>query len=207
MKKYKYIIFDIDGTILDTEKMNLIPLQRLIKEVKGIDMKYEDLIFALGLTGMKTLEKLKFDNIEDNYSKWVKYVNEYELGAELYKDIDNVISELYKNKIKMAIVSSKTKEQYDIDFMDKGLHDFMESVVLADDTKNHKPHSEPVLKAIDELHAKKEECIYIGDTFSDYMCSKNADIDFGLALWGCKNKKGIDNVVELKNPKELLNLV
>lgn len=44
MKKYKSAIFDIDGTILYTSKMNLIPLMKLIKEEKNKDMDYEDLL-------------------------------------------------------------------------------------------------------------------------------------------------------------------
>ncbi|WP_242871323.1 HAD hydrolase-like protein [Romboutsia hominis] len=54
MKKYKNIIFDIDGTILNTANMNIYPLIKLIKEEKEIDMTYESLLFALGLPGKKT---------------------------------------------------------------------------------------------------------------------------------------------------------
>lgn len=207
MKKYKCIIFDIDGTILDTEKMNLIPLKRLIKEVKGIDVKYEDLIFALALPGKETLRRLEFDNIEENYDKWVKYVGEYEKGAELYKGIDTVIKKLHKNNINLGIVSSKTKSQYDIDFLKTGLHECMKSVVLVDDTENHKPHPEPILKAINDIGCKKDDCIYVGDTLSDYICSKNVGIDFALATWGCKDRKGIKEEIELRNVEDLLDLI
>ena len=41
MGKYKCIIFDLDGTVLDTERMNFVPLQRLIKEELGLEIEYE----------------------------------------------------------------------------------------------------------------------------------------------------------------------
>lgn len=44
MKKYKSAIFDIDGTILYTSKMNLIPLMKFIKEENNKNMDYEDLL-------------------------------------------------------------------------------------------------------------------------------------------------------------------
>ena len=38
------IIFDLDGTVLNTERMNMIPLQRLIKEELGLEINYNDLL-------------------------------------------------------------------------------------------------------------------------------------------------------------------
>ena len=63
MKKYKCIIFDLDGTMLDTEKMNMIPLQRLIKEELSLDIKYEDLLKYRAYAGKTTLKLLGFKDI------------------------------------------------------------------------------------------------------------------------------------------------
>lgn len=207
MKRYKSIIFDIDGTILNTEKMNLIPLKRLIKEEKNIDMNYEDLLFALALPGKKTLETLGFEDIESSYDKWVKYVNEYEEGATLFTNIDCVIKDIYSNNILCGIVSSKNRAQYDIDFIPTGLHEYMSIVILEDDTINHKPHPEPLEKVIQKLKINPEETIYIGDSLSDYNCAKSCNMDFGLALWGAKNPMDINADINLETPSDLLKLI
>ena len=55
MREYKCIIFDLDGTILNTERMNLIPLQRLIKEELGEVISYEDLLKYKAYAGKRTL--------------------------------------------------------------------------------------------------------------------------------------------------------
>lgn len=207
MKKYKCIIFDLDGTMLDTEKMNMIPLQRLIKEELSIDIKYEDLLKYRAYAGKTTLKMLGFKDIEASYSKWVKYVNEYEDGAKLYEGFDEVIKELDENGILCGIASSKMKSQYEIDFLKTGLQSYMKSVILAEDTENHKPHPEPLLKAIEILNIEPKDAMYVGDTFADYKSTKAAGMDFGLAVWGATDLDGIKADHYLNTPKDILKVL
>ena len=207
MKKYKCIIFDLDGTMLDTEKMNMIPLQRLIKEELSIDIKYEDLLKYRAYAGKTTLKMLGFKDIEASYSKWVKYVNEYEDGAKLYEGFDEVIKGLDENGILCGIASSKMKSQYEIDFLKTGLQSYMKSVILAEDTENHKPHPEPLLKAIEILNIEPKDAMYVGDTFADYKSTKAAGMDFGLAVWGATDLDGLKADHYLNTPKDILKVL
>ena len=207
MRKYKCIIFDLDGTMLDTEKMNMIPLQRLIKEELSIDIKYEDLLKYRAYAGKTTLKMLGFKDIEASYSKWVKYVNEYEDGAKLYEGFDEVIKGLDENGILCGIASSKMKSQYEIDFLKTGLQSYMKSVILAEDTENHKPHPEPLLKAIEILNIEPKDAMYVGDTFADYKSTKAAGMDFGLAVWGATDLDGIKADHYLNTPKDILKVL
>lgn len=207
MKKYKCIIFDLDGTMLDTEKMNMIPLQRLIKEELSLDIKYEDLLKYRAYAGKTTLKLLGFKDIETSYSKWVKYVNEYEEGAKLYEGFDEVIKTLDKKGILCGIASSKMKAQYEIDFLKTGLQSYMKSVILAEDTENHKPHPEPLLKAAEILNIEPKDAMYVGDTIADYESTKAAGMDFGLAVWGATDTNGIVADHYLNNPKDILKVL
>ncbi|MGL5415019.1 MAG: HAD family hydrolase [Clostridium sp.] len=204
--KYKCIIFDLDGTILDTEEMNIIPLQRLIKEELNLDMSYESLLKYRAYAGKKTLSLLGFKDIEKSYPKWVKYVNEYEYGAKLYDGFKEVIEKLYKDGIILCIASSKTREQYKIDFEKTNLHKYMTNVVLMEDTKNHKPHPEPLIKALENLNINSSEALYVGDTIADFKASNLAGMDFAFAVWGASNFEGINGRYNLQNPKELLEI-
>ncbi|WP_027637625.1 HAD family hydrolase [Clostridium cadaveris] len=207
MKKYKCIIFDLDGTMLNTEEMNMIPLQRLIKEQLNKYISYNDLLKYKAYSGKKTLELLGFNDIEKSYSKWVKYVNEYENGAELYDGFKEVIETLDKNNILCGISSSKTRAQYEIDFFKTGLQKYMKSVILAEDTENHKPHPEPLLKVAEILEVSPKEVIYVGDTFVDYNAAKSAGMDFAFAIWGASDTNGIEADYNLNEPKDLLKVL
>ncbi|WP_297638326.1 HAD-IA family hydrolase [uncultured Clostridium sp.] len=207
MKKYKCIIFDLDGTILDTEEMNIVPLRRLIKEELGKDIAYEKLLKYRAYPGKQTLKLLGFNKIDQAYDKWVTYVNEYEVGAKLYEGFNEVLQILNESGVVSCISSSKTKKQYEIDFCSTGLQKYIKNAVLAEDTENHKPHPEPILKVMENLDVKASDIIYIGDTIADYRATRMAGIDFALALWGAYTIEGIDADYNLSNPKEILKFI
>ena len=207
MKKYKAVIYDIDGTLLDTLKMNMYPLMKIIKEETGEYWTFEQVLKFAPYPGMKVMEELGVKDQEKTYARWVQYVNEYEEGATLFENLD-IVLEVFKNKkVKQAIVSSKKRKQYEIDVVSKGIDDYMDVTILEDDTKHHKPHPEPLLKCIEKLNLKSDEVIYIGDAYSDYEAAKNAHIDFGLAKWGSVASQDIPATYVFEKPKDLLRIV
>ena len=207
MKKYKAIIYDIDGTILDTLEMNIVPLMKIIEEETGKKVAYEELLKHAGAPGLKTMADLKIKNIEKTYARWVKYVNEYEHGAKLYEGFETVF-EKFDGNIIQAIVSSKMVAQYQIDVVEKGIDKYFKVAILADDTTKHKPDPEPIYKCLDKISIKPEEAIFIGDSINDYSAAKNAGVDFGYATWGSVSNDGIDDPTYVFNhPLDLLKLL
>ena len=148
MKKYKAIIYDIDGTVLNTLNMNMYPLIQIIKEETGEEWTFEQVLKFAAYPGMKVMQELGVKDQEKTYARWVKYVNEYEEGATLYDGFMEVFKAFQDNHIIQAVVSAKTAKQYEIDFVDKGLDKFMDVAILADDTTKHKPNPEPLLECI-----------------------------------------------------------
>ena len=171
------------------------------------DWTFEQVLKFAAYPGMKVMEELGVKDQEKTYARWVQYVNDYEDGATLFEGFEEVLETFKNKKIKQAIVSSKLREQYEIDIVSKGIDQYMEAVILQDDTTFHKPHPEPLLKCIEKLNLKPEEVIYIGDAHSDYEASKNAHIDFGLAKWGSVATQEIPATLVFKQPKDLLRLL
>lgn len=204
---YKAIIYDIDGTILDTLKMNMIPLQRIIKEETGEDWSYEEVLRFASYPGRKVMLELGVRDPESTYARWVKYVNEYEEGATLFDGFMEVFQSFH-GVVKQAIVSAKRKKQYELDFVSKGLDQFIDVTVLEEDTTKHKPDPEPIVLCLKKLGLQKDEVIYIGDAKSDYDCCLKANVDFGYATWGSVSGEGIENPTYVFNqPIELLRLL
>lgn len=207
MKNYKAIIYDLDGTVLNTINMNMYPLIKIIKEETGEDWTFEQVLKFAAYPGMKVMEELQVANKEETYARWVKYVNEYEEGATLYPGFDEIFSTI-DGKIIQAVASAKTTEQYQIDFVAKGLDKYMATAILANDTVKHKPDPEPLLECLKRINVKPEDAIYIGDAYSDYLASRNAGVDFGYAKWGSVSSNGIDNPDHVfEQPSDILKLL
>lgn len=207
MKKYKAIIYDIDGTLLDTLKMNMIPLQKIIKEELDEEWTYEDVLKFAPYPGMKVMEELNVQDKEKTYARWVQYVNEFEGGAVPFEGVESVLKTVHEKGVRQAIVSAKLRKQYDIDFVSRGFDKYIEVEVLADDTDKHKPDPEPINLCVEKLGLNKEDVIYIGDAFSDYQVCINAGIDFAYAKWGSVSSEGIEADIVLEQPLDMLKLV
>ena len=208
MTKYKAIIYDIDGTVLNTLDMNMYPLIKIIKEETGGDWTFEEVVKFASYPGMKVMEELNIENKERTYARWVQYVNDYEGGATLYHGFEEIFARFENNKVIQAVVSAKTTQQYEIDFISTGLNQYMSVAILAEHTDQHKPHPAPLLKCLEQLKIDADNAIYIGDALSDYEAAKNAGIDFGYAKWGSISEEGILEPEYIFNkPKDLLQLL
>ena len=204
---FKYVIFDVDGTILDTEKAILLSLQKVLKE-ESEDYQLEDLKFALGIPGKETLRRLNIIDVERVHPKWSETVLEFSHEVSIFQDLENIIKALSERPVRTGIVTSKTKQELVDEFEPFGLNPFFEYTISADDTEKHKPHPDPLLACLEGLDANKDETVYIGDSIYDMQCAHSAGVKFALALWGSKKTEGFESAdFVLTEPRDILDLV
>lgn len=207
MKGYKGVFYDLDGTVLNTLDMNMYPLMKIIEEETGEAWRFDQVIKFASYPGMAVMEELGFEDKERVYARWVRYVNEYEEGAVVFEGFVDVFEALASKGIVQGIVSAKTREQYEVDVVRQGLDRFMQLAILADDTKQHKPHPEPLLLGLNRVNLLADEVLYIGDSLADYQAAQQAQMDFAYAKWGSMSAEGILHpTYVLQQPKDVLTL-
>lgn len=204
---YNTIIYDVDGTLIDTEKAVLGSLQKLLTVDYGKSVPIEELSFVLGIPGTSSLPQLGITDIDHANDRWNFFMKDFFNTIKVFDGITELLLEANKRKIQQGIVTSKTKEELINDFVPFGLSSYLTYVVNADDTEKHKPNPEPILKFLEISGADPKKAIYIGDTVYDFQCARDAGVDFGLAVWGCKNKDKIHANHILNTPQDLLDIL
>ncbi|MCU6709019.1 HAD family hydrolase [Paenibacillus sp. J5C_2022] len=204
---YKTIIFDVDGTLIDTEKAVLGSLQRMLKLEYGLSYEQAELAFVLGVPGASVLPRLGAHNVEAAIERWNEHMKDFKHTMRIFEGVPELLGQLYRRDVRTGIVTSKTKSELRDDFIPFGLMEYLSVVVCASDTLLHKPHPEPLQKFLELSGADPRTSIYIGDTIYDYQCARDAGVAFGLALWGAKTREGIHERHVLDSPLDVLTLI
>ena len=185
MKNYKAIIYDIDGTLLNTVDQNMYPLLRIIKEELDEDWTFEQVVPFTAQPGLKTIRDLGIADVEGVYARWVQYVNAYGPGATAYDGIAELLDFIREKGIKQGIVSSKRRKQYSIDMVERsGFDAYMDTAVLFEDTDKHKPDPTPLFECLRRLGVEARDALYVGDARGDLEAARAAGMDFAYASWG-----------------------
>ncbi len=201
--KYRHIVFDIDGTLLDTEYAVLHSLQDTMRILLGKELPCAELTFALGITGADALTKLAVKDIPRAIGLWDKNMCKYADSVKVFDGVIELMEKLLRLDCETGIVTSKTKKEFEHDFYPFGIGHYFKTIICADDTQEHKPNAAPLLKYMESTGADHEKVLYIGDSRYDSKCAENAGIDFALAVWG-SHDKSIRADYFLERPVDLL---
>ncbi|WP_440896646.1 HAD family hydrolase [Amphibacillus sp. Q70] len=204
------ILFDVDGTIVDTEHIIINALQRALEEQLGLSREEHELEFVLGIPGKEAVQRL-IDSEEmrkELLKQWEKCIAKLAHHATLFHDIKELLLALKQQGFKLGLVTSKTEIGMRNEFDSFGLNDYFDVQITASDTVKHKPNPDPILKALEMINANANQAMYVGDSVYDMQSAKASNVRFALAKWGAKDKKEFDNVaIKLDNPLDLLTVL
>lgn len=206
---FKTILFDVDGTIIDTQYVMTRSLQKTLLEEKQLEVPLEDLHFILGIPGREAIKKFSENDteLETLLTKWNNNILLFSEYATLFPNVEKVIKDLYAQGIELGVVTSKTQEEMKNEFDSFGLTQYFKVQVTASDTDLHKPNPDPIQKALDELGADKKETVYVGDSLYDMKSAKSCGVSFAVAQWGAVESSAFTDIdFSLVTPKDVLTL-
>lgn len=211
MKLFKYILFDFDGTLIDTNELIILSLNKTSKRYLGKYLSNEDLNNILG----KYLEEQMRYLSQEHWADMVAYYREFYKSNQdkLIKEFPHIKQMLESLKdlgCKIAVVSAKGRGGIIHGLNRFNLEHYIDVIVSAYDVKNNKPHPEPALKALEELGADACEAVLVGDSPYDILCGKNAGVKTVLVDWTIFPKNDILKLCPdfiINTPFDLLEIV
>ncbi|MCB2294967.1 pyrophosphatase PpaX [Clostridium algoriphilum] len=207
----KNILFDVDGTLLDTNELIIQSFQHTYKKHLNKQVGKEQIIKSFGEILKFTIDREFGD---DSYEA-IKTYRTFQLGnfeklITIHEGVKEGVAELHRLGYKLGVVTSRLNNSAIMGLKHFGLMDYFDSIIGADDTEIHKPDPTPAFMALAELGGKLEETILVGDTQFDVLCGKNAGITSVVVGWSALPRDMIlkyepDYIVE--SMEELISLV
>lgn len=199
MKK-KLLIFDVDGTVWDSEKDVFLSFNHTLKENAGFEIDKTEFQKLAGMHLGKMFEIVLPEGKKELASEYEKLYKKYYIDQEHFADatdlFDGVKDTLYKFKndgYYMAVASSKPKRILDkmISRFDIEVFDY----VLGTEESNfkHKPDPDIVNYIMSQVNVDKEDTVIIGDSKSDILTGHNAGIDTIAVTYGYDSKENLIN--------------
>jgi pyrophosphatase PpaX len=180
----KNILFDLDGTLLDTNELIIQSFQHTYKTHLNKDVDKDEIIKNFGEILKITLDR-EFGEYSDEAIKTYRnfQIGNFEKLIAIHKGVKEGIIELHKQGYKLGVVTSRLNESAIRGLKHFGLIEYFQSIIGADDTDKHKPDPIPAFMALKELGGKPEETIIVGDSPFDILCGKNAGIKSVAVGW------------------------
>ncbi len=192
MKKLDTVLFDLDGTLIDTNPIIIKSYQHAFKtHFPQLDISEKTIIEDIG-PPLETIFRKYTDDaelIDTTIQTYLSYYRKHEHDLfKLYPGVRSTLELLKKNGIKIAIVTSKFLESANPSVEHFNLNPYFDVFISLDQVKHPKPDPEPVLLALKKLNST-DKAIMIGDNPSDIQAGKNAGILTAGVAWSIKGKR------------------
>lgn len=207
----KGIIFDLDGTLINTIS-DLDDAVNLTYQELNID-KHDDIDLTMKRVGhgIHNLIEQCFveypDLIEVAYKTFlIKYDEVYDKTSTPYPNMKELIDTLIKNNIKVGVNSNKN-DNYTKRLIELHFPNINQEYVLGHvDSMKVKPDPDGVNYIIDKMNLEKDDVVYVGDSLTDVETAHNAHLSCLSVTWGFRNKDELidhDNIL-VDEPKDIL---
>lgn len=197
MNKYQLLLFDLDGTLCDTDEMIVQTMHAIYKDYKPTKIRTrEELYYFSGPPIRETLKNEFPDYDPDEMYEVFKRVSRdfYEPCVKAYKDEEEVLKALKEQGYLLGVVTNKGYPLTIYSLEICHILSYFDVVISADDVAIPKPDPTGVYMAMEKLHInEKKDVLYVGDNDIDYETADNAGVDALLVAWGpreikCLNK-------------------
>lgn len=207
MNKINTILFDLDGTLVDTDMLVIRAYLYLFDKYRpDYKLTVNELTSFLGPTLVEVFPKY----FKEDFQMLLKEFHEFSKNyiarfAKVYDGVEKTLIELKENNFKLGIVTSRYRNSLDIVLNAFDIEKYFDCFITLSDVNKSKPDRESVDKALIKLASKRENTIFIGDTESDIECGKNAGVKTAIVAWSHFKDKVVDADYVLSSYQDLIN--
>ena len=211
----KAIIFDLDGTLLDTLEDIAISANYVLSKYQKEPIEVEEYRYHVGNGVLKLMQNIlpqeSEESIKNALSIFEKhYATQYDKNTKLYDGIAKLLTFLQKRGFKMAILSNKPDSFTKLCALKYLKNWKFEAIYGIREGVKRKPDPAGALEIMKELDVEPSECLYMGDTKTDMITAKKSNIDSIGVLWGFRDRDELEQngaTYTASSPAEAIKLI
>jgi pyrophosphatase PpaX len=184
--RFPVVLFDLDGTLIDSGPMIIASMKHAAKSVLGREIPEEVLAAAVGGPGLVAqMHALDPEKVDDLVAAYREHNEPLHGELEAFWEVVQVLPRLREQGRRLGIVTAKRAATVQLAF-DRlpELESNFEVVITSDDTERHKPAPDPILAAVERLGVLLGETAYVGDSPFDIRAAKAAGVHAIAVGWG-----------------------
>ena len=189
-KKYKAVLFDYDGTLIDTNQLIVDSWNHMYMKHFGGMLTGDDVKWTFGIVLRDAVdEQMKrmghsgydLDELVESYREFQYQPDP--TPAPPFNGMPELVKELRRRGVLLGIVTSRARDSLIKGLEKYGMAGCFDSIVSAESTNIHKPKPEPALIACRELGVEPQEAVMIGDSVFDLQCANSAGCGSCFVTW------------------------
>ena len=193
MKRISCIIFDLDGTLAQTNDLIYATFNHVAEKYLNKVFTPREIVAMFGPPEEIAIERIvgkeRVDEAMDVYCEY--YSTHHPHMADAYEGIRELLEFLKNKGIILAVFTGKGKRTTLITLENIGIKQCFDLIVTGNDVENHKPSADGIRKVLKTFKLQPNEVLMVGDSVSDVKAAQDAGVAMAAVLWDSYSKERV----------------
>ena len=207
MPHFRAVVFDQDGTLLDT----FVPALHAYSVAVGREITMAELepVAHLGAARNLVSALLGHEASEADDDRFHAALADALLGIEPYPGVVDTLEQLRARGLRTGVATNSDSRSATIVLGAHGLAEHLDTVVTVDQVSGPKPNPESILLAVERLGVRPDEVLFVGDAPADMVAARAAGVLAAVAGWGHQAHGIVPGAADrwLDGPAEILDVI